>query len=117
VRSASLSTHIANVRSCEEDLGNRLVELGKEVVPEGDELALPNGRERLLAAEALAAVLEAHVTEADADRTRRHAHDLVPKRAKLGVAVAVSIIWRGGAGAGAAPRVGLGGLCGGRDGD
>lgn len=83
VRRASPSTHIANVRSCEEDLGDRLVELGKEVVPKRDELALPNGRERLLAAEALAAVLEAHVTEADADRTRRHEHDLVPERAQL----------------------------------
>lgn len=83
VRGSSALTHVANVRSCEQDLRDRLVELSKEIVPERNELALPNSRQRLLATEPLPAVLQAHVTEADADSARRHEHDLVPERAQL----------------------------------
>jgi hypothetical protein len=43
---------------------------------------LSNSRERLLAAQPLATLLEAHVAKSDADSSTRHEHNLVPVRAK-----------------------------------
>lgn len=71
------STHVANVCASQEDLRNRLIQLGEQVIPEGNETTLADSCQSLLAAETLSTLLEAHVTKTDANGTRAHEHDLV----------------------------------------
>lgn len=70
-------SHITDIRPREQDLRNRLVDLREQIVPESNEASLPNGRERLLAAQPLPALLEAHVSQSDADSATGTQHDLV----------------------------------------
>lgn len=61
--------YVADIRTREKNLRNRLVELGKEVVPEGNKLPLSYCCECLFPAETLSAFLQTHVTETNSNGT------------------------------------------------